>query len=214
MKKKQPTVEEANILAQSLKRCNTDEEYRKQSSKCMETFDFLVKQKLRRYKSFDNYDDLLQEGRIVLLNALNTYEIKKGSFYYWANWYIETKIRRRASQHSSMKVPIKHAGGMKPIKVDLPFFKMVDNSPTPYESCRDEADRRTIQMAVEGLPSDQKHIISMFFEIGGTAKKTVEQICESLNISKSECIKSLNEAKRNLAIALSHENSTVEGLTI
>ncbi len=72
-------------------------ELKKHEKICMEKFRYLVTMKTGRYKAFNNYDDLNQEGFEALVKAMNNYNPKKGSFFWWAHKYIDTRISRSAN---------------------------------------------------------------------------------------------------------------------
>ena len=70
---------------------------RRHEQVCIEKFKYLVTMKTGRYKAFSNYDDLNQEGFEALIKAMNNYNPKKGSFFWWAHKYIDTRISRSAN---------------------------------------------------------------------------------------------------------------------
>src|SRR5688572_1576285 len=83
---------------------------------CIEKFKYLVTMKTGRYKAFSNYDDLNQEGFEALIKAMNNYNPKKGSFFWWAHKYIDTRISRSANLHTTIRYPLKVAKNTTPHK--------------------------------------------------------------------------------------------------
>ena len=199
----QLTQEEADILLdkyvklrKKYKKAKTLEikrEFEQFQEFCAKKFDYLVEARVQAYKKFANYEDLRQDGRVALLFALNSYEPKKGNFFWWANQYIKTKVSREANRHSAMKIPIKHAKHMQPYKVSG-FPTMIDASPNALDQIESDEIKQKFWEAVEKLPSDQKKIL----ELNGIKSYSISQISKLLNISRPHCIKLLNEAKKNL----------------
>ena len=137
--------------AKSKRSVKLRKEFELVQSQCAKELDYLVEARTRRYKSFSNYDDLRQDGRLALYLALQSYEPEKGDFYWWANKYIKTKISREANRHSTIKIPLKHTKYVTPYKVSqLPII--VDKEPTALESItRGDAELRRDQFSLNFL---------------------------------------------------------------
>lgn len=167
---------------------------------CVIELDYLVEARTRRYRSFSNYDDLCQDGRLALYNALQTYKPEEGNFYGWAKMYIKTKISREANRHSTIKIPLKHTKYITPYKVSqLPII--VDNSPDVVENIAKSQCEELIRSAVGRLPDDQRRVIELHYEMSAGAHgepQSIGNICATLNITRSSCVKLLNEAMSTL----------------
>ena len=164
---------------------------------CAQRFDFLVDLKTRKYRSFSNYEDLRQDGRVALLLAMDTYDKDKGDFIWWANQYIKTKVCREANRHSTIKIPMKHARNVQPYKVSqLPII--IDGEPDALSNMEGGEVRDRVQMAVDKLPTKQARIIKLYYEFNGLRPHSINKICDEMQISRVSCIKLLNEAKENL----------------
>lgn len=165
--------------------------------KCVQKYDFLVEIKTRKYRSFSNYDDLKQDGRLALILAMGTYDKDKGDFIWWANQYIKTKVCREANRHSTIKIPMKHAKNVQPYKVSqLPII--IDGDPNALQSIEGDEVKDRVQMAVDRLPTQQARIIKLYYEFNGLRPHSISKICQEMEISRVNCIKLLNEAKQNL----------------
>lgn len=171
-------------------------------SDCLQTFDYLVDLRTRRYKGFSNYDDLRQDGRIALCRALQTYKPEKGDFFWWCNKYIKTKISREANRHSTIKVPLKHAQKEQPYKVtQLPVI--IDEDLNALENITRDEVVSLVRSAVEKLPEEQRKVITLHYELSGSINNrrdlfSIGNICKKLNISRMSCIKLLSDAKKAL----------------
>lgn len=175
--------------------------YQKQEALCEEKFDYLVLSKLYKYRSFSNYDDLKQDGRVALLLALRNFDPSKGSFFWWANQYIKTKVKREANRHSTIKIPIKQTKAFQPYKVSqLPT--MIDTSLDPCQNSESTQIQEYVRDAIKQLPIEQRKII----ELNGIKSYSISQISRELNIARPECVRLLNEAKKNLKQSLESFN--------
>lgn len=176
-------------------------EYRKQEALCEKKFDYLVLSKLYKYRNFANYEDLKQDGRVALLLALRNFNPHKGSFFWWANQYIKTKIKREANCHSALKIPIKQTQKNHPYKVSqMPI--MIDAALDPLQSVEQKEIKKQVREAIQQLPCDQRKII----ELNGIKSYSISRISKELKINRIECVRLLNDAKENLKQNLEYLN--------
>lgn len=176
-------------------------EFEQVQEQCAVELDYLVEARTRKYKGFSNYDDLRQDGRLALYLALQSYEPEKGDFFWWANKYIKTKISREANRHSTIKIPLKHTKHVTPYKVSqLPVI--VDNGPNALENISKTEVDTMIRTAVSRLPDDQRRVIELHYEMNlghrRESSQSIGKICDRLNITRVNCTKLLNEAKKTL----------------
>lgn len=171
--------------------------YERQEQLCSKKFDYLVTSKLYKYRAFANYEDLKQDGRMALILALRNFDPKKGSFFWWANRYITTKIKRQANGHSTIKFPIREAREVQPYKVSqLPI--MVDSNPDALEAMESNEIKEKVHQAISRLPADQRKIL----ELNGIKSYSISRIAKELKIARPDCTRLLNEAKKNLKQSL------------
>jgi len=171
-------------------------EYTRLLNLCTETFDFLVKSRTKRYKSYSNYEDLVQDGRIALMLSLKTYDGEKGNFYVWAKQYINTKISREANRHSTIKIPIEKTIDYKPKKVGMPI--MTDDSPNAFDNLYSSEMKQIISSAISKLPKEQQKIV----ELNNNKCYSINKISKELKISEGNCIKLLKQAHKSLKFNL------------
>lgn len=176
-------------------------QYSKHIDLCLNKFDYIVKNKAKRYQLFSNYDDLLQDGRMALIAALKSYDINKGSWFWWANQYVKTKISREANRHSTIKIPLKKASKTVPYKVfGMPdVFDIAESADNIIEK---KEYTQLVHCAISKLPNIQRSVIEMYFEMGYKNNTSIYKICEMLNISKKEFNNILFEAKNSLRFYL------------
>lgn len=97
--------------------------YKNLEKELIEKLTILVVRRCSRYRKFSNHPDLTQDGLEGLCLALKTYDPSKGSFIWWANKYIGTRVARAANQHSTIRIPIAKAGLLKPMRtIKLPLI--------------------------------------------------------------------------------------------
>lgn len=174
-----------------------DEKIKKQFNKhktlCTQKFDYLVTMKTGRYKAFSNYEDLKQEGREVLLKAMENFDPKKGSFFWWAHKYIDTRISRSANLHTTIRFPLKVAKENAPHKETvLPVI--VEERYCPDKQLEDTQTLNLINNAMQSLTEQQKMIINLAYGFDGDKPISINKICKHLNISRSVCTRAIDTA--------------------
>lgn len=170
---------------------------------CMDQFKYLVTMKTGRYKAFSNYDDLNQEGFEALTKAMNNYNPKKGSFFWWAHKYIDTRISRSANLHTTIRYPLKVAKNTTPHKESV-MPLMIEERHCPDKELEESQTTHAIYGAMELLSDDQKRVINLAYGFDGDKPLSINKICKQLSISRLSCIKTINSAlsamKENIKI--------------
>ena len=160
---------------------------------CIEKFRYLVTMKTGRYKAFSNYEDLNQEGFEALIKAMNNYNPKKGSFFWWAHKYIDTRISRSANLHTTIRYPLKVAKNNTPHKESV-MPLLIEERYCPDKELEESQLNHAIQGAVSVLTSEQREVISLAYGFDGDKPMSINKICKKLNISRLSCIKTINSA--------------------
>jgi RNA polymerase sigma factor (sigma-70 family) len=170
---------------------------------CIEDFKYLVTMKTGRYKSFNNYDDLNQEGLVALVKAMKTYKPKKGCFFAWAHHYIGTRISRSANLHTTIRYPLKVAKETAPHKETMMPI-MIEETHIPDKEYDILETNHAIHSAISTLNDQQKEIINLAYGFHGDKPLSVNKICKILNISRLSCLKTIDSAlslmKENIII--------------
>ncbi len=214
MSSKIPTKEEVNQIAKEFvelrdkinksKKEKNKSKFEEFRNEVVKKLSHLVLFRTNRYRMFNNYHDLQQDGFEALFMALKTYRPEKGDFSWWAMKYIDTRIARAANCHSTIKYPLKKAREMQPHKVSK-FPVIIDLNKTPHESAEDVEIKKAIMSAIELLPEMQRKVVLMSYELVGTRSYTISKISSELKISRPATIKLLDEAKHNLKLTLSNQ---------
>lgn len=168
-------------------------ELKKHETICIAKFKYLVTMKTGRYKSFNNYDDLNQEGFEALIKAMNNYNPKKGSFFWWAHKYIDTRISRSANLHTTIRYPLKVAKASTPHKESV-MPTMIEERHCPDKELEESQTVQIIQKVTANLTKGQKEVIDLAFGFDGDKPISINKICKKLNISRSNCLKLIDSA--------------------
>jgi len=168
-------------------------ELKKHENICIENFRYLVTMKTGRYKAFSNYEDLNQEGFEALIKAMNNYNPKKGSFFWWAHKYIDTRISRSANLHTTIRYPLKVAKDNTPHKESV-MPLLIEERYCPDKEFEETQMTRSIQKAVSALSDQQREIINLAYGFDGDKPMSINKICRKLGISRLNCTKAINGA--------------------
>ena len=182
-----------SLREQSKKDSSLLQEFKKHERICIEKFEYLISMRTYRYKNFPNYDDLHQEGFEALLKAMKNYNPKKGIFFYWAHKYIETRISRSANLHTAIRYPLKYAKENPPHRESsLPILIDKNNIPDKNLELKEIAD--TICGSIDKLDKNKQDVVRLFFGLTEEGPMTINKVCKKMNISRVNCIKSINDA--------------------
>lgn len=178
-------------------------EFKKHEQLCIEKFKYLVSMKTSRYKAFGNYDDLNQEGFEALIKAMTNYNPNKGSFFWWAHKYIDTRISRSANLHTTIRYPLKVAKETAPHKeAVLPL--LIEERYCPDKELEEVQVNFSISNALNDLSEEQKTVVSLAFGLDGDKPLSINKICKKMNISRANCLKliknSLAALKENIKL--------------
>lgn len=164
---------------------------------CFSKFKPLVIGRVGKYRKFSNYVDLVQDGYEALVLALRTYDPDKGSFTWWADKYISTRISRAANAHSTIRFPLKKARELKPFKTaTIPI--LVDSQPDALENMESSETSGYILSAIKELPEQHQRLINLIYGFHGVKPQSMGTVLKALSISRPQCLRILEEAKTKL----------------
>lgn len=173
--------------------------FRAHEKLCIEQFKYLITMRTSRYKHFANYEDLQQEGLEALLKAMKNYNPKKGSWFWWAHKYIDTKIARMANLHTTIRFPLKFAKTTVPHKESkLPM--LIENDRIPDKEYEYSQTENLIQslMATTLLTNEEKNILTMAYGLNGDKPMSINKICLTLGLTRTTCKNIIDGALRTL----------------
>ena len=168
-------------------------EMKDHEAKCIQHFSYLITTKTSRYKAFNNYDDLNQEGYQALMKAMANYNPKKGSFFWWAHKYIDTCIARKANLHTTIRYPLKFAKENIPHKETvLPILfeeKLVPD--LEYEKAE---EMHGLETAMSKLSEQQRKILEKVYGFDGDRPVSINKICKEFGMTRMTCMRLINSS--------------------
>jgi len=135
---------------------------------------FLVHSRIRGHKELALYDDLLQEGRIAILRALEDFRMERGqNFFMFANWHIRTRVRRFLEREMRRRE-----------KLVGEFAEAPGDETSPQIPVQERESREAIMRALDFLPDHDRKVIIMRFGFDGQEPRTFRQIGSILGITR------------------------------
>lgn len=168
-------------------------ELKRHEQVCVDKFRYLVSMRTGRYKSFNNYDDLNQEGFEALIKAMKTFNPTKGSFFAWAHNYIGTRISRSANLHTAIRFPLKVAKENTPHK-EAVMPTIIEERYCPDLELEELQVHGAIHSVMNLLSEEQRKVINLAYGFDCDKPMSINKICKQLNISRLNCIKIINSS--------------------
>lgn len=165
-------------------------EFKRHEQTCIEQFKYLVTMKTGRYKAFSNYDDLNQEGFEALIKSMVNYNPAKGSFFWWAHKYIDTRISRSANLHTTIRFPLKVAKESAPHKESV-LPTLIEERYCPDKELEQSQVSHSLDVAMKSLTDVQKNIITLAYGFDGDKPLSINKICKKLGVSRAVCVKAI-----------------------
>ena len=169
------------------------EELKNHEKLCVEKFSYLVSMRTGRYKSFNNYEDLNQEGFEALLRGMKNYNPKKGSAFWWFHRYIGTRIARMANLHCTIRYPLKIAKEHAPHR-EFMFPLMIEDRFCPDKQVEQNCVIQVIQNNLKQLNKKQQEVLKLAYGFDGDKPMSVNRICKKLKLSRTHCLKIMDTA--------------------
>lgn len=183
--------------AQKSKSKTVKQKFEEYQAFCFDKFRPLVIGRVGKYRKFSNYNDLIQDGYEALVLALRTYNPDKGSFTWWADKYISTRISRAANAHSTIRFPLKKARELKPFKIST-IPTLIDTQPDALENIEMSQTSDYILSAIKELPEQHQRLINLIYGFHGVKPQAMGTVLKALAISRPQCLRILEEAKSKL----------------
>lgn len=129
----------------------------------------------RYYNKKDQYQDLMQDGNLTILESIREYDSKKGVYFLG---FVKSKIKylylnkHREKYCSSLNEKVGDG--------DLEIIDLLEEEEVDFlGGLIQEEDRRQLARALEGLTKRQGQIIDLFYQ----EKMTLGEIADRLGIS-------------------------------
>jgi RNA polymerase primary sigma factor len=135
---------------------------------------FLVRSRIRSHRGSPLYDDLLQEGRLGIMRALQDFEPKRGrNFFMFATWHIRTRVRRLLLHEARRRET--PSGDM---------LLLAEVAPRTTGGPEAQDDHTAVMRALGLLPDSDRRVLVMRFGFDGEGSRTFRQIGNELGISR------------------------------
>ena len=167
--------------------------YDRQLATCIASFQYLIRMRTGKYKSFSNYEDLNQEGQEALLKAMKTYNPSKGKWFSWAHYYIATRISRSANRHTVIHYPLKFAKETTPHK-EAVMPVQIEELNCPNIAIETEQIAAAVQETLTCLSDDHAQIIRLHYGLNGGEPMSINKLCQTFKLSRAACLKIVNDA--------------------
>lgn len=149
-----------------------EEEKNKIQAYIINKLSYLIYAKLKTYRKETYYNDLLQEGKIALIEAMRDFDKTRGNnFFKFASWYLSNYFNNFFRKNKEV-----------PCENIEQFLKEFSKNPQEYYETKQ--DKIYIKKALLLLPEIEKFIIVMRFGIFDSKKYTLQQIGDMFSISK------------------------------
>lgn len=185
-----------NLIALRKKYAETNalldlKELKKHETICANKFSYIIHIHTAKYKNFSNYEDLLQEGYVALINALSNINPNKGNVFFWLHKYTSTRISRCANLHTTIRYPLKVAKEIPPHKENV-MPVMLEEKLIPELEVETAEVSHLIANIIEELQPQEQEVIKLYFGFEGLKKLSVNKICKELKISRKRCLELIN----------------------
>lgn len=165
---------------------------------------FLVRYKTKPYKNFPNYEDLVQEGLIGLIKAVQRFECDRyPNFFKFSEQWIVNFIKRSASKFDVVYNPSRErVVYSEPADLDIEEETEI----SPEELFLEQERKNTINKVLSDLPDRDKEIVQRIFGIGGFKPQTLREIGPLYNLTYER----IRQIKENVVVKLRKDQNLSE----
>lgn len=150
---------------------------------CVEKFGYIIRLHAFPYKKYTNYNDIIQEGFISLMQAFESYDETKGNFFYWIHQYVSLKAKRSAGRYAIIQIPIKQARKDKSFKAMFRHFFQAEKNATLEEMFKKDCYDNLLNESIDSLSDDDKKFIKEAYDLD--SKRPLEAKFNDLKMTES-----------------------------
>lgn len=144
---------------------------------------YLVHSIVYKYKRFDNYEDLYQEGMLGLIKAVRQYN-SDTSFHFtrYALWWIKARVMRSIKKLNLINV---HGDDKMQffIQYDISENELIDDN-DPEKNVILSQRINNLYNALETLPEKSKQIINLRYGLRGNDKSNLQELGDRLDMTR------------------------------
>lgn len=165
---------------------------------------FLVRHKTKSYKNFPNYQDLVQEGLIGLIKAVQRFDCSRyPNFFKFSEQWIINYIKRSASKFDVVYNPSKERVVYSE-PADLDIEEETEISPEEIFLHQERAEM--INRVLSDLPDRDREIVQRIYGIGGYKPQTLREIGPLYNLTYER----VRQIKENVVVKLRKDQNLNE----
>lgn len=139
--------------------------------KIIDRMGYIICKRINRYKGSNIYDDLLQEGRMGIITAMEKFDISRGrNFFQYSIWHVKNKIRIFLNKQKRRNQ-----------KISISNIEEVESPDITFEQM--EA-KKVLISEIDKLPEIERKIVKMRSGIEDNDGKTYQQIGDVFSLSK------------------------------
>ncbi len=137
----------------------------------------LIAAEARDLSDAGHYEDLIQVGVLAMLDRIDRYDPRRGSFPTYAMWNVRARMRRYLKKESRHEMLI---------HVDDPdvFERVEDAQPLPWKTLADAEDRRILHRLVSELPERLRIPLTLYFGLDGSVPRSLNAVGSACGYSR------------------------------
>ena len=149
---------------------------------------YLVCSKIKKHHNKIFYEDLLQEGKLGLVKAIEDFDSKRGpNFFMFADWHIKNRIKRYFKWNYKLQTTDERPNTKEEGDVDT------------WHLFEAKEGKQLLREAVNKLPDIDRRVIIMRFGLDESGEHTFEQIGNVFSLSKQRIEQIKNRAVAKLS---------------
>lgn len=168
----------------------------------VEKLAFLVYSQTKQYRSFSNYEDLVQEGFIGLVNAVQKFNpVLYDNFFGYADQWIRHSVKRAASRFDVVYNPNKTR-----VIYSEPDESEEDPGEGPETILFIKERQACIERVLQDFSEREREIVNRIFGLSGQRAQTLREIGPQFNLTHER----VRQIKNNVIDKLRKHQSMID----
>lgn len=146
-------------------------------ARIIDRMSYMINKKIASYKESGFYEDLLQEGRMGIIAAMEKFDSSRSpNFFQYSGWYIQNKIRvyLKKERRKRREIPTEE------------IYNCVDEDIDPVANFEGKEAKELLRVAIDALPEIDRKIVEMRFGLNDENKEgqTYQQIGDVFSLTR------------------------------